>query len=77
VQRVEKQGAELKPQPIKFKYDDSKKVEHQLEDTECGVYCLHFITTILRNKKSFNDFKEKLVHDDEMEKCRNYFFNIL
>ena len=77
VERVEKQGVELKPRSIKFKYDDSRKVEHQLEDTECGVYCLHFITTILRNKKSFDDFKEKLVHDDEMEKCRSYFFNIL
>ena len=76
VNRVTKQGEELK-HPIKFKYDDSKKVEHQLEDTECGIYCLHFITTILRNKKTFDDFKEKLVHDDEMEKCRKYFFNIL
>ena len=77
VQRVEKQGSELTPHPMHFKYDDSKKVEHQLEDTECGVYCLHFITTILRNKKTFSDFKHKLVHDDEMEKCRSYFFNIL
>ena len=77
VNRVMKQGEELKPKAIKFDYDDSKKVEHQLEDTECGIYCLHFITTILRNKKTFDDFKQKLVHDGEMEKCRNYFFNIL
>ena len=76
VDRVIKQGSELKPHSIKFNYDDSKKIEHQLDDTECGIYCLHFITTILRNKKSFSDFKKELVHDDEMEKCRGYFFNI-
>ena len=75
--RVTKQGKDLHHNPIDFTYDDSKRVEHQLEDTECGIYCLHFITTILRNKKSFSDFKNNLIHDDEMEKCRDYFFNIL
>ena len=77
VDRVMKQGKEMTPKSIDFKYDDSKNVEHQLDDTECGVYCLHFIISILRNKKTFADFKNKLVRDNEMEKCRKYFFNIL
>ena len=77
VNRVKKQGVELKPKPIMFDYDSNKNVEHQQKDTECGVYCLHFIASILRNKKTFNDFKTKLIHDDKIEKCRDFFFNII
>ena len=77
VDRVIKQGSELTPKKIVFEYDDSKNVEHQQENTECGVYSLHFIIAILRKRKSFDDFKNKIISDGEMEKCRNYFFNIL
>jgi hypothetical protein len=76
IDRVTKQGKSLN-QPIDFKYDSSKGIEHQQENTECGIYCLHFISTILGKIKTFKDFKTTKISDDQMEKCRKYFFNIL
>jgi hypothetical protein len=44
--RIIKQAKMLSP-PIHLKYKDNYRVHHQLENTECGVYSLFFIVTML------------------------------
>tara|TARA_Y100001970_G_C14246331_1_gene868534 strand:+ start:1546 stop:2466 length:921 start_codon:yes stop_codon:yes gene_type:complete len=49
-------------------------VPHQKKNTECGVYCLYFITELLKNKDP-EFFLNDRIPDNEMEKFRKYFFN--
>ena len=44
--RIIKQAKSLSS-PIHLKYKDSRGVQHQLENTECGIYSLFFIVTML------------------------------
>jgi len=57
---------------IKFQklYND---IQHQRKNTECGIYCIHFITTML-NGMRFKDYIETVRNDEEMEKFRDVFF---
>jgi len=73
VNRIKKQGAKNN---IKFKFDSNKGFEHQLKNTECGIYCLYFIIQLLRNKKEPTFFKKTIIRDDVMQKFRNIYFNI-
>ena len=57
----------------KFKYFTNKK-RHQYKNSECGMYCLYFITQMLKDVK-FKRF-EKKIPDIQMEKLRNKYFNI-
>ena len=70
IRDVKKQGKELK---INFKKHINKK-QHQIEDTECGIYCLHFIKSLLL-KKDYNDYVNNIKRDNYIEKYRNFFFN--
>jgi hypothetical protein len=53
------------------------KVRHQYKGSECGVYCLYFITEQLDKKKSFEKVTKKIVKDDEMLRKRKTFFNYI
>jgi Ulp1 family protease len=44
--RLIRQAKKLTP-PLKLLYKHNHNVEHQLENTECGVYSLFFIITML------------------------------
>jgi hypothetical protein len=46
VERIQKQGEKLFPKPIHFRYIYSD-IEHQQENTECGMYSLFFLITML------------------------------
>ena len=72
VDNVMKQGENLK---IKFKYNMNHPVEHQEKNTECGMYCLYLIITLLLNQHSIEDFKNEKFPDDYMEKYRQIYFN--
>jgi hypothetical protein len=62
---------------FKFKLDFAynNKIEHQKQNTECGIYCIYFITQLLTNKKVWKDFIDERIPDAEMKKFRNIFFN--
>lgn len=61
---------------IPLKFDQLyPKIEHQKENTECGMYCLYFIIKMLKKEKKWNDFLTTRVPDEEMIKFRNIFFN--
>lgn len=82
--RVIEQGKSLQ-KPIYFKYYDNYNKEHQKGNTECGMYSLFFIITLLtdstefKKKMSMKDkltlFKKKRIPDKYVEKYRKIYFN--
>ena len=69
VKRVQEQCLNIN-KDIQFLYND---IKHQHKNTECGVYCLHFLVSMLKGE----DFKNYINHernDKEMEKFREFFF---
>lgn len=70
--RVISQG---KGSGLNFKFEENYPFEHQMKDTECGIYCLYFISQMIKNP-NFKPFKGKRISDKEMEKYRRIFFRI-
>jgi len=70
--RVIEQGENL-GYDIKF-YQNHPK-EHQMEDSECGVYSLYMITQILTGEKTYQYFMNHSIPDSEMEKFRHVYFD--
>ena len=48
-------------------------IQHQREDTECGIYSIYFITEMLKGK-DFNKFVKNIKDDKFMEKYRKIFY---
>ena len=48
-------------------------IKHQNGNTECGVYCLHFLTEMLKGEK-FEEYINKDLNDKLIEQFRNIFF---
>ena len=61
----------------KMKYDElyNHKIEHQYQDTECGMYSLYFIINMLTKKKSWKNFCTNKISDASVSKFRNVYFN--
>ena len=57
----------------KIKYIKNNK-RFQFKNSECGVYCMYFITQLLKGK-TFNSFKNNIIKDDQMNKNRGYFYS--
>jgi len=74
VNRIIDQGHKLNPK-INFKFEDSDGVEHQYENTECGIYSLFFIIHMLQDKTSDNFYKNHIVKDDQIQNYRKIYFN--
>jgi len=62
VKRIKKQGMELSP-PIHFKYYTNGNLHHQTGDTECGMYSIFFVITMLTGKTPFH--KERVMSIQE------------
>ena len=50
------------------------KNRHQYKNSECGMYCIYFITSLL-DGKMFENIVQNIVDDDTMNGKRNDFFN--
>lgn len=72
VKRITQQGKKV---GIDFSFDENHPFEHQMGDTECGIYSLYFICTMM-NKPNFKPFKTKRIPDKEMERYRHIYFRI-
>ena len=72
VERIQEQGRAFN---IDFKFEENHPYEHQEGDTECGMYVLYFIITILTGKRNYKFFTSQKITDDDMEKYRKIFFN--
>ncbi len=74
VDRIIAQGKALNP-PIKFKFDQNYPVEHQYNDSECGIYTLYFISNMLEDKITEEYLKTHILSDKYMSKFRKVYFN--
>lgn len=54
---------------------DSTGKRHQLGESECGMYCLFFIMSLLRADMRPSDFKEHRISDNDVRKLREVYFN--
>ena len=74
VNRIIDQGHKLNPK-INFKFEHSDNVEHQNENTECGIYSLFFTIHMLQDKTSENFYKTHIIKDSEIQNYRKIYFN--
>jgi hypothetical protein len=84
VDTITSQGLAMNP-PIKLHYYENCPLEHQMGTTECGMFSLFFIITMLSNKaekrvfKNYVDkikfFKDKRIPDSYVFKYRKIYFN--
>ena len=74
IDRIIEQGHKLNPK-INFKFDDSDGVEHQYENTECGIYSLFFIIHMLQDKTSEDFYKNHIIKDNQIQNYRKIYFN--
>ena len=76
-EEVVKQGKQLK-KPIHFDFEINK-TEHQEGNTECGMYSLFFIVTMLTGEKEIGKklefFQSGKIEDKYVEKYRKIYFN--
>lgn len=86
VQRLQKQASEL-DNPFKFKYVNNGKLIHQNGGTECGMYSIFFVITMLTGKTPFTKdkvmtmnerlhlFLKKKIPDEVVFDYRDLYFN--
>lgn len=60
---------------ITLKYKSNEGHKHQYKNTECGVYCLYVLISLLTGNESIKNLTTKKIKDDEIEKYRSVFFN--
>lgn len=48
-------------------------IQHQLQDSECGVYSINFLVRMARGD-GFDNVTQNITRDDDMNKCRNAYF---
>lgn len=58
----------------KLKEMNNQTIQHQKGNTECGMYVLYFIISML-NGKSPSYFNKKIISDEEVFKFRQIYFN--
>lgn len=77
VKEVSLQGRQLSGanKPIKFTFDENYPFEHQYNDTECGIYSLFFIISLLEDTHKEEYFKTNRITDKCVERFRKIYFN--
>lgn len=78
------QGRQMTPS-INLSFHQNNKIEHQMKNTECGMYSLFFIITLLIREKDGNILNKedifklfkggKRIPDKKMQRMRGVFFN--
>jgi hypothetical protein len=84
LKRITQQGLAMKP-IMRIHFYENCPLEHQMGTTECGMYSLYFIITMLTGEtegkffKNYFDkiryFKDKRIPDRHMIRYRKLFFN--
>ena len=65
------QGQELLGTPLRI---ESNETRHQFKNTECGVYSMHFIMSMLSGQ-AFDEFIANGMNDEQMQRFRQYFYH--
>jgi len=74
VDRMVEQSKEL---GIHLKKMNNMKIRHQYGSSECGMYVLFFIISLLTNKHKPNHFLKGRIKDSDVEQLRDIYFNKL
>jgi hypothetical protein len=48
---------------------------HQRKNSECGMFCIHFINSMLQNNSKFDHVTRDMPNDDEINEKRSQYFN--
>jgi hypothetical protein len=72
--RVISQALKLE-KPIELTFDQNAPFVHQEGNTECGMYSLYLIITMIQDRHPYNFFKNTKISDAAMEKMRDRYFN--
>jgi len=75
VNNVIEQGHSLLNNRINFKFDQNYPIEHQYQNTECGIYSLFFIIHMLEDKITGHYLKTHVLKDKYMEQFRKVYYN--
>jgi len=70
--RVIQQASELN---ITLTLDENSPFTHQEGNTECGMYSLYLIVTLLKDTHTYKFFKHTKISDRAMENMRDKYFN--
>lgn len=77
--RVISQGLQVRtkkfPNGIRLKYDLNAPFIHQESNTECGMYSLYLIVTLLKDIHDYTFFKTNKITDELMDALRDKYFN--
>ena len=62
---------------LQYFYKNIKRnnIKHQKNDTECGIYSIHFLTSMLENGENFDNYINIKKPDNVMIKYRKIIFN--
>ena len=71
----EKIKAQAEKLNIVLNVTDNKDIQHQKYNSECGMYCLYFIISLLTKKHNVNYFKKKIISDNLVKQFRTIYFN--
>ena len=74
VKRIQKQAKAI---GFELEFHQNHPKEHQRGDTECGMYSLYLLIQMLTDKKNPEYYMTHRVSDEEMEKLRKKYFNII
>ena len=58
-----------------MRFIDNAPMEHQHENTECGIYSLYTLIQLLQEKTTPQKLRRKRIPDEDMEEFRSIYFN--
>lgn len=73
VQRIIQQGKKLN---IYLSLSPAITTQHQLKDSECGVYSLFFIINMLEDNIDSYFLNNNIIRDEDIEEFRSIYFNM-
>ena len=62
---------------IHLKEINNLKIQHQYGSSECGMYALYFIISLLLETKGYEHFLKPRITDSDVSKLRDVYFNKL
>ena len=74
MQKIFTQG---KSQGLLLNVDENSPIKHQKYNTECGMYCLYFLISLIEKKHKMSEFRKKRIPDNLVKKFRTIYFNKL
>lgn len=73
ITKIKEQGKQMN---IDFEIVTIDHIEHQLKDSECGVYSLFFIINLLEDNIDNKYLLNHIFRDDYIQQFRNIYFNV-